>query len=232
MRLGSTAALIVACGTLCAAAPAVARDPAADNPSAKSGPRPARDFVPERVDVSRLHPRPQAPAERRRLYERVEEDVDRGRGRIEDRQTYDVRRSQDDRDERLGRIPPRRDAERLAEEYDRQRRLDAAAAAAAARRADSGNAVRGSEASTIVRDVPPASVDSTLARVVAQDQRRLDAARERYQRDLRIAETERDEASRAARTHAEKSRATRAFVERRAALTRDYQAYRRGILGQ
>src|SRR3954453_2060826 len=56
-------------------------------------------------------PAPLRSRDQRPLYERVEQDIDRGTGRIEDEQTYQLRRLQTDRDERLGRIPPRREFE-------------------------------------------------------------------------------------------------------------------------
>src|SRR5688572_13188794 len=66
----------------------------------QSSSSPTGRFIPERVDPTELHGKRQVPAERRRLYERVEADADRGRGRIEDGQSYDARRRQDEQDER------------------------------------------------------------------------------------------------------------------------------------
>lgn len=186
----------------------------------------ARGFVPERVDVSKLHGRAPEPRERRSLYERVESDVDRGRGRIEDEQAYQARRFQDARDERLGRIQPQREAERFEEEYDRQRRIDAARA-----RQERARRVDDSSATNIVREPASSGVGSALSRFVAEQEQLLDDARRRYQNDLRTAETQRDSAFRAARSNAERSAAMRKFTERRAELTRSYQSYRRGILG-
>ena len=213
--------------TLVVGVPALARDPETLQPSRGRG----EGFVPERVDTSKLHGKPPEPRERRRLYERVEADVDRGRGRVEDEQTHEVRRLQDRRDERLGRIKPQRETERFEEEYDRRRRVDATVARERTERREADSSVPTSS-STIVREpLPPGPGGSALARVVAEQEQLLETARERYQADLRAAETERDEALRAAQTNPARSAAARRFTERRAELTRAYQAYRRGILG-
>ena len=143
------------------------------------------------------------------MYERVEDDVDRGRGRIEDERTYEIRRLQDDRDERLRRIQPRRESERFEEEYDRRRRIDARADAARTERREAGSpsqrerAIGETSPTTIVRptdDSIPDPGGSALARFVAEQEQLLSAARERYQADLRAAEAERDEAARAGGT--------------------------------
>jgi hypothetical protein len=224
------------------AATAAARDPGLVDTRGRRTPppAPAPRFIPERVDVTQLHGPVAAPRERRRLYERVEDDVDRGRGRIEDERTYEVRRLQDDRDERLRRIEPRRESERFEEEYDRNRRLDARVRAARAeqREADStsrrGAAAGETSPTTIVRptdDSIPDPGGSALARFVAEQEQLLSAAGERYQADLRAAEAERDAAARAGGTQRARAQAERRFAERRAQLTREYQQYRRGILG-
>lgn len=192
----------------------------------------ARDpdgFVPERVDTAKLHGRAPEPRERRRLYEQVEADADRGRGRVEDEQAYEARRMQDDRDERLRRIKLEREIDRFEEDVDRRRQLDAKAAR---EQSKPGAAAPASSIKTNPRDDGPSPMGSTLTRVVAQQSKLLEDARERYQHDLHAAEIERDEALRAARTNADRSRVTREFEQRRSMLTVAYQAFRRGILGQ
>ena len=223
------------------AAAASARDPGPVDTRGRGTPPPQQPrFIPERVDVSKLHGPVAEPRARRRLYERVEDDVDRGRGRIEDERTYEVRRLQDDRDERLRRIRARRESERFEEEYDRNRRLAARAEAARAARREAespsrrGRAIGESSPTTIVRptdDSIPDPGGSALARFVAEQEQLLSAARERYQSDLRDAEAERDESARAGGTQRARALAERRFAERRAQLTREYQQYRRGILG-
>src|SRR5687767_11245585 len=99
MTLQTLVGALLAIGTITAAS--AARDPGPVDtrgrgtpPPQSSSPPPPR-FIPERVDVTKLHAPVAPPRERRRLYERVEEDVDRGRGRIEGEQTYEARRLQD-----------------------------------------------------------------------------------------------------------------------------------------
>jgi hypothetical protein len=185
------------------------------------------------------------PRERRRLYERVEEDVDRGRGRIEDEWTYETRRLQDERDERSGRIQPRREAERFEEESDRRRRIDAQSQRAQAERREAQSpSRRGAAAAAATGETSPAGIvrptddgvpdpgGSALARFVAEQEQLLSDARDRYQADLRAAEAERDQALRTGGgTPKARALAERRFAERRAELTRGYQAYRRRILG-
>jgi hypothetical protein len=216
---------IAACLCLTSAAVVFARDPAGDAPSRRDS-----GFVPERIDRSQLHGGTRAPAERERLYEQVERSVDRGKGRIEDQQAYDIRQSQLDRDERLGRIRPQRETERTKEEYDRERRIDAAK-----RRAD----IETKESASPSRNPPVRAktepvaepFGSALTRVVAQDQRTLESLREGYQKDLRAAEVEREDAVRSASTAQDRASASRRFDDRRATLTAQYQAERRRILG-
>jgi hypothetical protein len=190
-------------------------------------------IVPERLNPGNLQQRRLPPADRRRLYERVEEDVDRGSGRIEDRQTHDLRRLNDARDERLGRVPPQRESDRLREEEDRQRRIDARydRAGAAAREANAPSQRQGREGETIVTPLidPPTSV---LARQVAEDERRLTESRVRYQADLHAAEVARDEAAQSGGTREARAQADRRFIDRRSELTRQYQETRRKILGR
>jgi hypothetical protein len=215
-----------------------ARDPGDINTTGRratspppSQPPQQQRFVPERMNPKDLHGRPQPqPAERRRLYEKVEDDIDRGNGRIEDQQTYELRRLRGDRDERLGRVQPQREAERVGEDVDRQERLDARAQRArdGQREAESPTKQQGPD--TIVEPIPDRPT-SVLARAVAEDERRLTSAREQYQADLRAAEVERDREATSGGTRQAKAQADRRFVERRGELTRDYQAVRRKILG-
>src|SRR5829696_2586165 len=62
----------------------------------------------------------------RSWFERVEQDRDRGAGRIEDDQAWELRRLREDRYTQRRRRPGR-DLERLDEERERRLRLDAAA---------------------------------------------------------------------------------------------------------
>ena len=197
---------------------------APDAGAAETRGRTSDGFVPERVDTTKLHGPSPRPRQERPLYQRVEEDVDRGAGRIENEQTYEIRRSQEDRDRRMGRLAPRREFDRIQEEEDRRARLQRAARKAEVppKPAEQG----------IVVDVEPSAVGSTLARHVAEQEQLLDAARERYQTDLRTAEAARDAVLRAAEASPrEKALANRRFQARRAELTRGYQLERRKILG-
>ena len=210
--------------------------------AASSQPAPGRDPGP--VDVrgrSAMTPRPSSvtqrpttpePRERRRLYEQVEEAVDRGNGRVEDEQTHQVRRLRDDRDARLGRVKPQREVERLDEEQDRRRRIERRRAE---RPREEG---RPSAGAGRPQARPPTSIEetpnpggSTMARFAEEQSKLLSAAQERYQRDLAEAEARRDEAVAAAETREGVALARRRFDERRSELTRQYGQYRRKILG-
>jgi hypothetical protein len=210
--------------------------------AAMSSPAPARDPGP--IDVrgrTAVEPRPGSlspratpePRERRRLYEQVEEAVDRGNGRVEDEQTYQLRRLRDDRDARLGRVKPQREVERIDEGQDRRERIEQQAA----RRQRAGERARGRRAGESPRR-PPTAIDqtptpggSTMARFVEEQAKLLAAAQARYQRDLAEAEAARDAAVDAAGTREAAALARRRFDERRSRLTRQYQEYRRKILG-
>ena len=210
------------------------RAPSNSPPTPRQPQQQPQRFVPERIDPTDLHGKPQPrPTERRRLYERVEDDIDRGNGRVEDEQTHQVRRHQDDRDERLRRIPPQREAERFQEDYDRQQRIDARGQRVREQRREAESAAKrqGARPETIVQ-APPDRPISTLSRAVAEDEQRLTSARERYQSDLRAAEVERDDAIRSGTTRQAKATAERRFTERRGELTIEYQALRRRILGR
>src|SRR4051812_26244131 len=99
MTFKTLAPMLLAATMLACPADALARDPGDVDPTGRRTPPPnppppqssqqqqqqQQRFVPERMDPTDLHGRPQPqPAERRRLYERVEQDFDRGNGRIED----------------------------------------------------------------------------------------------------------------------------------------------------
>lgn len=231
-------------------APAWGRDPGPldvrGRDAAMSGPRRAparppreRGPVPAPLSFDAVHVPPAAhgrPEPRRRLYEEVEEAVDRGTGRIEDEQTYQLRRLRDDRDERLGRIERQREAERFEEEYDRRRRIEQRRERLRAiererAAADRIAPPRPQRPPTAIEQTPTPG-GSPLARFVAEQEALLDAARERYQRGLGEAEAERDAAVDAAPSREAAAQARRRFDERRSELTRQYQQYRRGILGQ
>jgi hypothetical protein len=202
----------------------------------RPGDEPARrapEFNPAEIDRDDLHGPAPAPRERRRLYEEVEEAVDRGTGRIEDGKAHEARRIQDDRDVRLRRIESQREAERFEEENDRRRRLD--------QRREQERRAEGRSTGAKVSRTPnrePTAVEETpgpgrsaLARYVAEQEELLTTARGRYQRDLARAEAERDAAVAAAQSRAGRAAARRRFEERRSALTVEYQRYRRTILG-
>lgn len=202
----------------------------ADKPATRQEPT----YNPAELDIDDLHGPRAAPRERRRLYEEVEQAVDRGNGRIEDEQAYQIRRLQDKRDVRLGRVTPQREAERIEEENDRRRRIDQRRERQRRAERESPRAPEGSAAP----ERPPTSITETpgpggsaLARFVAEQEALLTRAREQYQRDLGQAEAERDVALAAADSRAERAAARRRFEERRSVLTVEYQRYRRGILG-
>jgi hypothetical protein len=221
--------------------PLFARDPGdtstrADRGRRSSEPRRPDGFVPERIDPSELHgPRHIAPPEPP-LYRRVESDVDRGSGRVEDESTLRLRRREENLDFPPGRHPGAdiaRQRQRLQEDVDRRRRLDKRAVETEDRR---------QLAETIARDAAaaaahahpepmPQPMGSVLTRYVAQESKRLETARQKYQSDLAAAERDRDEAIRTAPTREAKAEAAQRFDRRRLELTRRYQEYRKTLLG-
>jgi hypothetical protein len=224
------------------ASSALARDPG-DTPtragaSGSSGGRSSTPsgVVPERIDPSVLHPRTHVEPPEPPLYQRVESDVDRGNGRIEDEHTLQLRRREEDLDFAPGRYPQadlKRDRQRLQDDVDRGQRLDQRAIHAEDRRLLKETAARDAAASNHARRVEPSPqpMGSVLTRYVAQESKRLEAARQKYQSDLAAAEAERDEAIRTAPTREARAVAERNFDRRRSDLTRDYQAYRKKIIG-
>jgi hypothetical protein len=233
---------VVALGLL--ASSGIARDPG-DTPtragggsgsSSGRGGGTSDGFVPERIDPSEFHPPTHVEPPEPPLYQRVESDVDRGNGRIEDERTLQLRRREEDLDFPPGRQPQadlKRDRQRFQEDIDRHQRLDRRAVhlddlkqleATAARDAAAANRARRVEPS-------PQPMGSVLTRYVAQESKRLEDARQKYQSDLGAAEAERDEAIRTAPTREARAAAERRFDQRRLDLTRDYQVYRKKILG-
>jgi hypothetical protein len=193
-------------------------------------------FVPERIDPSELHPPTHVEPPEPPLYQRVESDVDRGKGRVEDERTLRLRRREEDLDFPPGRHPQAdiaRGRKRLQEDIDRRQRLDRQAIAAEDRKRLAETAARDAAAlERARRPEPPAQpMGSVLTRHVAQESKRLEAARQKYQSDLAAAEAERDEAVRTAPTREAKAEAARRFDRRRLELTRGYQEYRKKILG-
>jgi hypothetical protein len=193
-------------------------------------------FVPERIDPSELHPPTHVEPPEPPLYQRVESDVDRGEGRIEDERTLQLRRREEDLDFPPGRHPQAdlaRERQRLREDIDRGQRLDKRAIEAEDRKQlaetiarDAAAAKRGTRPEPL-----PQPMGSVLTRHVAQESKRLDAARQKYQSDLAAAETERDETIRTAPTREAKAEASRRFDRRRLELTQKYQEGRKKILG-
>jgi hypothetical protein len=167
-------------------------------------------------------------ADGRPLYQRVESELDRGTGRIEDQQTYEVRGIQEPR------LRHQSEFNRFEQERDRRQRIESKA-----QRTPSGpseaSASSKSTTPTITRETletNPGPLGSPLARYVAEQEKLLDAARAKYQRDLQKAELERDEAIRTAKSRSDEAAASRRFDERRSVLTRAYQASRKKILSR
>jgi hypothetical protein len=229
MMTRGTRLLFAAVAGCLIASPARGRDPGEPQTRTGAGRTNTPDgLVPERIDPSELHPPSSIPRREPPLYERVESDVDRGTGRIEDEQTYELRRLQRDREERLGRIPPRREFDRLQQDLDRRDRIERRDKSQAA----AVDAARRSAARDNRRPEPlPQPMGSTVTRWVAQQSKLLDAARVKYQADLAAAEAERDDALRSAKTREARAEASRLFDRRRADLTRTYQQYCKKVLG-
>jgi hypothetical protein len=240
MTWRTLAAGVIALAAL--ASPGEARDPG-DTPTRAGGGgrstslRGATDgFVPERLDRDQLPPPTHAQPPEPPLYQRVESDVDRGRGRIEDERTLRLRRREEDLAFPPGRHPQAdlaRERQRLQEDIDRRQRLDRRAAQAEIVRQLEETAAR--DAAAAKRDQrtepTPQPMGSVLTRYVAQESKRLDALRQQYQSALAATEAERDQATRTAPHREAKAAAARRFDQRRLDLTRAYQANRKKILG-
>ena len=195
-------------------------------------------FVPERIDPSELHRPTHVEPPEPPLYQRVESDVDRGKGRIEDGRTLRLRRREEDLDFPPGRHPQAdltRERQRLQEDIDRRQQLEKRAIEAEDRKRLAETIARDAAVVTAKRagrpEPVPQPMGSVLTRHVAQESKRLEAARQKYQSDLAAAETERDEAIRTAPTREAKSEAARRFDRRRLQLTQAYQEYRKKIIG-
>jgi hypothetical protein len=183
-----------------------------------------------------LHPPTHVEPPEPPLYQRVESDVDRGKGRIEDEHTLQLRRREEDLDFPPGREPQadlKRDRQRFLEDVDRRQRLDRRAVQLDDLRQLEETAARDAAAANDARRVEPSPqpMGSVLTRYVAQESKRLDDARKTYQSDLGAAEFERDKAIRTAPTREARAAAERRFDQRRLDLTREYQEYRKKILG-
>jgi hypothetical protein len=240
MNRRTVAAALILIGVLAPAAAVLARDPG-DTPTRAGGSsgnnrgssaRSNDGFVPERIDPNVLHPPTHVEPPEPPLYQRVESDVDRGNGRIEDEHTFQLRRRQEDRDFPPGRFPQadiQRNRDRFQEDLDRRDRLDRRAANDKANQAKRVAAA----AKEVARPPEPLSqpIGSTLTRWVAQQSKLLDAARQKYQSDLAAAEAERADAMRTAPTREGRAKAAQQFDVHRAELTRAYQEYRKKILG-
>jgi hypothetical protein len=194
-------------------------------------------FVPERIEPSELHPPSHLEPREPPLYQRVESDVDRGKGRVEDERTLNLRRREEDLDLRPGHYPQAdiaRERQRLQEDIDRRQRLDKRAIEAEDRKQLAETMARDAAAAAKRAGRPepvPQPMGSVLTRHVAQESKRLEAARQKYQSDLATAETEREEAIRTAPTREAKAEAARRFDRRRLELTQAYQEYRKKIVG-
>jgi hypothetical protein len=233
---------VIALGLL--ASPGFARDPG-DTPSrgggsgsttGRGGAGTPGGFVPERIDPAELHPPTHVEPPEPPLYQRVESDVDRGKGRIEDEHTLQLRRREEDLDFPPGRYPQadlKRDRQRFQEDFDRSQRLDRRAIHAEDLRRLRETAARDAAAADRApRGEPsPQPMGSVLTRYVAQETKRLEDARRKYQSDLAAAEAERDDAVRTAPTREARAAAERRFERRRVDLTREYQDYRKKVLG-
>ena len=116
-------------------------------------------------------------------FEQVERDRDRGAGRIVDRSTWELQRLAEDRDVRLRRLRPRREFDRLDEENDRRRQIDAATRRAG--RPDEGTGPAGE--SVILSNTPAAggAIMSPMASQAAADERTLADAKDRLSRNVR-----------------------------------------------
>ena len=122
-----------------------------------------------------------AEARERSWIDRVERDRDRAAGRIVDEQAWEVRRQQERRDVRMGRLRKPGGFEAFDEERDRRLQLDARA-----RRADTARAAAGDDGSVILSRPPTgATLASPLAAQAAADERALSEAEETLDRMLR-----------------------------------------------
>ena len=115
-------------------------------------------------------------------YEQVERDRDRGAGRVVDPSTWELQRLGEDRDVRLGRLRPRREFDRLDEENDRRRQIDAAARGGRPRDGT------GPAGDSVILSNPPAAggaIMSPMASQAAADERALADAKDQLSRNVR-----------------------------------------------
>ena len=184
-----------------------------------------------------------APPSDRPWIDQVQREGDRGAGRIEDRPTWQMRRYQEDRDERFGLLRPRREFELLDEERDRQLRIEAKA-----RRAPRlGEAASGPDRGSILLQQPVPRAGSVgpspLAVVVAREQRELAEAKATLDRSLRAVDAAEGRDLRALKRRlnregradlydAERQPIERQYESQRAAHRRAFEQVRARIVGQ
>ncbi len=126
----------------------------------------------------------------RPLYKNVERELDRGTGRIEDRETYELRQLREDRPSQTP--GGKHDTERLQEDYVRQLRIDAKDRRAQTAAREAASPSKQPPARTLAEPTP-GPFGSNLALHVAAEEKLLEAARVKYQEDLHRAEVQRDE---------------------------------------
>ena len=176
-----------------------------------------------------------------RWFDQVERDRDRGAGRVEDPQTWDVRRLQDDQDERAGRLRTRREFERLGEDRDRQLQLEALA-----RQAQRTGVLNGREKDSVILSEPPSAPGVVMSPAAAQaeaDQRALAEAGDKLgrmlrgtnaaeQRELRLLRRRLNREGRADEFDEQSGPVHRRYEQLRAGHRADYEKVRSRILGR
>jgi hypothetical protein len=175
----------------------------------------------------------------------VERERDRGAGRIVDQPTYDLERVRERADVVAGRVPGRREFERLDEERDRQLRIEQKAREGRPPRL--GEAARPPrDGSVVLREQPTRSGPigpSPLAAVVAREQRELAEARQTLERSTRAADAAESRDLRALRRRlnlegrpeaydAERRPIEQHYDELRAGYQRAYDQVRSRIVGR
>jgi hypothetical protein len=166
--------------------------------------------------------------------EQVEPERDRGAGRIVDQPTYELDRIRERSDVLAGRIPDRREFERLDEERDRQLRIEAKARQNRPPRL--GEAARAPQDGSVIVREPPTQFGSIgpspLASVVAREQRELAEAKETLDRSLRAADAAESRELRNLKRRLNREGRPDAYDAERGPIERRYEnlraGYRRG----
>jgi hypothetical protein len=159
----------------------------------------------------------------------VERERDRGAGRIVDQPTYDLDRIRERSAVVAGRIPERREFERLDEERDRQLQIEKKAWEGRPPRL--GEAARGPKDHSVVVGQQPirSSVGpSPLATVVAREQRELAEAKQTLDRSTRAADAAESRDLRALRRRLNIQGRTQAYDAERQPIEQHYDDLRAG----